>query len=212
MTAFFFPDGPGKAGEDVYQRLRKETESRMGRPPSRRRIMEVWTRRGNLDCITKVGDPDPISGAIVTAIFDMGPHQPFIVYCQQAGHDARGVLRDHRLERLLGLGVHVVKPLNEIEEIHAEVNHYRDSVALLRARLYRRGIGTNPRLQELERRLESARLRLRAARSRALRPRDVRSSRSRSSAANVSRCGERRRRSRDRSSPPPAARSSSSPG
>jgi TPP-dependent pyruvate/acetoin dehydrogenase alpha subunit len=60
-----------------------------------------------------------------------------------------------------------VKPLQEIEEIHAEVNHYRDSVALLRARLYRRGIGTNQRLQELERRLESARRRLRAARSRA---------------------------------------------
>ena len=47
--------------------------------------MEVWTRRGNLDCITKVGDPDPISGEIVSAIFDMGPHQPFIVYCLQPG-------------------------------------------------------------------------------------------------------------------------------
>jgi hypothetical protein len=60
-----------------------------------------------------------------------------------------------------------MKPLQEIEEIHAEVNHYRDSVALLRARLYRRGIGTNQRLQELERKLDSARRRLRAARSRA---------------------------------------------
>lgn len=85
MTAFFIPDGSGRAGEDVYQQLRKETESRMGRPPSRRRIMEVWTRRGNLDCITKVGAPDPISGDIVSAIFDMGPHQPFIVYCLQPG-------------------------------------------------------------------------------------------------------------------------------
>jgi hypothetical protein len=60
-----------------------------------------------------------------------------------------------------------VKALHEIEEIHAEVNHYRDSVALLRARLYRRGIGTNQHLQELEVRLESARRRLRAARARA---------------------------------------------
>jgi hypothetical protein len=85
VTEFFIPDGPGRAGEDAYQRLRKETESRMGRPPSRRRIMEVWTRRGNLDCITKVGAPDPISGDIVTAIFDMGPHQPFVIYRQQAG-------------------------------------------------------------------------------------------------------------------------------
>jgi hypothetical protein len=85
VTAFFIPDGPGQAGEDVYQRLRKETEAQMGRPPSRRRIMEVWTRRGNLDCITKVGAPDPICGDIVSAIFDMGPHQPFIVYCLQPG-------------------------------------------------------------------------------------------------------------------------------
>jgi hypothetical protein len=57
----------------------------MGRPPSRRRIMELWTRRGNLDCITTVGAPDPISGDIVTAIFDMGPHQPFVVYLQHPG-------------------------------------------------------------------------------------------------------------------------------
>ena len=55
--------------------------------------------------------------------------------------------------------------LGQIEEIHAEINHYRDSVALLRARLYRRGIGTNQRLEELQRRLESARGRLREARA-----------------------------------------------
>jgi hypothetical protein len=85
VTAFFIPDGPGQAGEDTYQQLRKQTESRMGRPPSRRRIMELWTRRGNLDCITKVGAPDPISGDIVTAIFDMGPHQPFVIYRLQPG-------------------------------------------------------------------------------------------------------------------------------
>ena len=59
-----------------------------------------------------------------------------------------------------------MKPLHEIEEIHAEVNHYRDSVALLRARLYRRGIGTNQRLQELERGLERAEVRLRERRRR----------------------------------------------
>jgi hypothetical protein len=44
--------------------------------------MEIWSRRGNLDCVTAVGAPDPIFGGIVTAIFDMGPHQPFIVYRQ----------------------------------------------------------------------------------------------------------------------------------
>jgi hypothetical protein len=55
--------------------------------------------------------------------------------------------------------------LHQIEEIQAEVNHYRDSVALLRARLYRRGMGTTPRLEELQRRLASAQRRLRTART-----------------------------------------------
>lgn len=55
--------------------------------------------------------------------------------------------------------------LLEIEAIHAEVNPYRDSVALLRARLYRRGTGSTPRLEELQRRLDSAQARLRAARA-----------------------------------------------
>jgi hypothetical protein len=57
-----------------------------------------------------------------------------------------------------------VSTLREIEAIQAEVNYYRDSVALLRARLYRRGEGMTPRLEELQRRLDSAQARLRAAR------------------------------------------------
>ena len=55
--------------------------------------------------------------------------------------------------------------LREIEAIQAEVNYYRDSVALLRARLYRRGAADTPRLQELQRRLASAQARLRIARA-----------------------------------------------
>ena len=55
--------------------------------------------------------------------------------------------------------------LQEIEAIQAEVNYYRDRVALLRARLYRRGAGDTPRLQELQRRLDGAQARLRAARA-----------------------------------------------
>ncbi|HEY3727127.1 MAG TPA: hypothetical protein VGL51_08135 [Solirubrobacteraceae bacterium] len=86
MTPFFIPVGQGRAGEDAYQQLRKQTELQMGRAPSPRRIMEIWTRRGNLDCITKVGAPDPVWGDTVTAIFDMGPHQPFIIYRQHAGN------------------------------------------------------------------------------------------------------------------------------
>lgn len=59
-----------------------------------------------------------------------------------------------------------MRALQRIEEIQAEVNYYRDSVALLRARLYRRGLGTSSqRLEELQRRLESAQRRLREARA-----------------------------------------------
>lgn len=54
----------------------------------------------------------------------------------------------------------------QLEAIEAEVTYYRDSVALARARQYRRGGGTTPRFEELQRRLESAEQRLRAARDR----------------------------------------------
>ena len=80
MPAFFIPDRQGQSAEDIYQELRRRTELSMGRMPSQRRIMELWTRRGHVDCITTVGAADPICGEIVTAIFDMGPHQPFVVY------------------------------------------------------------------------------------------------------------------------------------
>lgn len=53
----------------------------------------------------------------------------------------------------------------EIAVIEAEATYYRDSVALMRARLYRRGLGTSPRFEELQSRLDSAQQRLRAARA-----------------------------------------------
>ena len=52
----------------------------------------------------------------------------------------------------------------DVASLQAEVNYYRDRVALLRARLYRHGVGSNDRLQELQRNLESAQKRLRDAR------------------------------------------------
>jgi hypothetical protein len=58
-----------------------------------------------------------------------------------------------------------VTTLHQQQAIQAEVNYYSDSVALLRARLYRRGVGTTPRLEDLQRRLDSARERLRAVRA-----------------------------------------------
>ena len=55
--------------------------------------------------------------------------------------------------------------LHEIAAIEAEFNHYKDSFALLRARLYRRGVGSTQRLEELQRKRDSAKRRLRAARA-----------------------------------------------
>lgn len=52
----------------------------------------------------------------------------------------------------------------QIEAIEAEFNYYKDSVALLRARLYRWGVGSTPRLKDLQRRRDSAERRLTAAR------------------------------------------------
>jgi hypothetical protein len=54
-----------------------------------------------------------------------------------------------------------------IEELQAEADCYHDRVALLRAKLYRWGLGSNARLQSLERELDRAQRRLRDARLRA---------------------------------------------
>jgi hypothetical protein len=56
---------------------------------------------------------------------------------------------------------------SEIELLQADARYYRDRVALLRAKLYRWGLGSNTRLRELERELERAEQRLREERLRA---------------------------------------------
>jgi hypothetical protein len=59
-----------------------------------------------------------------------------------------------------------VNHAREIERLQAEARYYHDRVALLRAKLYRWGLGSTPRLQELERRQERIEQRLRAERAR----------------------------------------------
>jgi hypothetical protein len=49
---------------------------------------------------------------------------------------------------------------SELELAQADARYYRDRVALLRAKLYRWGYGTTPRLQQLERELQRAEQRL----------------------------------------------------
>lgn len=85
MTAFFMPGiaGGPAAVEHAYARLHRQTELEMGRRPTSRRILSVWSRRGALDCVTEVGRRDPWRGGTVVAIFDMGWHQPFVAWWQQ---------------------------------------------------------------------------------------------------------------------------------
>jgi hypothetical protein len=82
VAAFFIPgmEAYAPALEDSYLQMRREVELDLGRRPSDRRILELWARRGRVDCFTEVGRPDPIHGGTVLAIFDMGAHQPFVVY------------------------------------------------------------------------------------------------------------------------------------
>ena len=54
----------------------------------------------------------------------------------------------------------------ELEAAQVDASYYRDRVALLRAKLYRWGLGSTPHLQQLERELERAEQRLRDVRSR----------------------------------------------
>ena len=56
-----------------------------------------------------------------------------------------------------------------LELARAEANYYRDQVALLRAKLYRGGVGSTPRLQQLERQLQRAEQQLCELRSREVR-------------------------------------------
>ena len=53
----------------------------------------------------------------------------------------------------------------QLEQLQADADYYRDRVALLRAKLYRWGLGTNTKLEELEYELERAEQRLREQRS-----------------------------------------------
>jgi hypothetical protein len=82
MTAFFIPGlaGDGQATEDAYVQMRDEVEADTGLRLCARRILQLWSRRGGVDCLTEVGRPDPVTGGTVLAIFDVGPHQPFVVH------------------------------------------------------------------------------------------------------------------------------------
>jgi hypothetical protein len=57
-----------------------------------------------------------------------------------------------------------VSSRRELEQLRAEADDCHDRLALLRAKLYRWGLGSTPRLKVLERELELAQQRVRVAR------------------------------------------------
>jgi hypothetical protein len=100
VTAFFVPGIPGDArlADEAYAGMRRTIELELGRLPSSRRILSLWTRRGSVDCVTEVGRSDPLRGGTVIAIFDMGRQRPFVVWWQRdsgSHEDAREVLGPH---------------------------------------------------------------------------------------------------------------------
>ena len=64
------------------------------------------------------------------------------------------------MQRLLRTGVRRVISLGELEQLQADADYYHDRVALLRAKLYRWGLGSTANLKALERELELAQQRL----------------------------------------------------
>ncbi len=93
MTTFFIPGVGGDARrlEHAYGEMCRQVELDLGRRPSGRRIVSLWTRRGRVDCVTEVGRRDPLHGGTVMAIFDMGRNQPFVVWWQQDLGERDGV-------------------------------------------------------------------------------------------------------------------------
>ena len=93
MTAFFIPGvaNDPRAVEGTYREMSGVIELETGRRPNARRILRLWTRRGSMDCITEVGSFNPLRGGTVIAIFDMGLHQPFVVWWQPDGGMPDGV-------------------------------------------------------------------------------------------------------------------------
>jgi hypothetical protein len=59
-----------------------------------------------------------------------------------------------------------LKSRRPIQQLQDDAFYYQDRVSLLRAKLYRWGLGSNPRLRDLEHKLERAEERLQTERHR----------------------------------------------
>lgn len=83
MAPFFVPGlSEGTLAQRAYDAMRTQIESDTGRRPNATRIMRLWTRRGSSDCVIEVGVRDPLRARTAMAIFDLGSHQPYVVWWQ----------------------------------------------------------------------------------------------------------------------------------
>lgn len=93
MTAFFVPHlSPGQIDDELaYAAICARAEEDTGFAPQERRIFKLWSRRDGRDCITEVGQPDPVHGEVVLAILDLGRGQPYVIHCGLPGQEDAAV-------------------------------------------------------------------------------------------------------------------------
>lgn len=78
--SFFLPGVAVEQQEREYERLRACASLRAGSKPSAKRIEGLECRLGGSDCAFKVGQLDPVDGAEVVAILDLGRDQPYGIF------------------------------------------------------------------------------------------------------------------------------------
>jgi hypothetical protein len=83
LTAFFIPgmEADVVGSERFYEDLREAAEAGAGSVAHKRRIRSIACRRRGADCTIGVGDPEPVDGRVVVAIFQLG-RDAFTVHCR----------------------------------------------------------------------------------------------------------------------------------
>ena len=86
---FFVPGAERELAraEHVYGGLRRAAAVATGDNPYDRRIFRLNCRLGGRRHRIEVGQPDPIRGHVVRAIFDVGGDQPYVVYTTRSDFD-----------------------------------------------------------------------------------------------------------------------------
>ena len=85
--AFFVPGVASgeRREEQAYAHLRERVRADTQREPRARRIFSIDCRFGGRDCQFEVGQPDPVGGVPVLAIFDVGGEERYAVCLEEPG-------------------------------------------------------------------------------------------------------------------------------